>query len=45
MAGLGPAFWEVGQIVPKAQDLSVKSLLPDWDFEEEEGAEARRPGS
>lgn len=30
LAGLGPVFWEVGQIVPKAKD-PVKSLSSDWD--------------
>lgn len=29
--GLEPAFWEVGQIVPKAQDPSSQSPSPDWE--------------
>lgn len=31
MTGLGPAFWEVGQIVPKAQDPCSPSPSPDWE--------------
>ena len=47
LAGLGPVFWEVGQIVPKAKD-PVKSLSSDWDSKRERGrgrVMARRSGS
>lgn len=46
MAGLEPAFWEVGQIVPKAQDLlSLFCQTGILRSEEGDGTEAWVPGT